>query len=202
MTTLQWRKRRLSYLYRQCKTCHQNVPGDVCPRWRSGTFRRNASFATISSRLAWTTSTPPKTPSVTPGPWARRSSLLQWLRLCHLWDDHLGMWTAPRRMNSHLVVWTTANVCEPPLSYVNRLYGTWTIIKIRKALVQRVNRHWSMLPKGGKGSLMSPPWSEISGLSFDSTLLSPLFFFCPVLLLSCLFFCLFSACWSILLNVL
>ena len=43
------------------------------------------------------------------------------------------------------------------------------------------------------------PLSGISGLSFDSTLLSPILFFCLVLLifLSYLFF---SACWSILLN--
>ena len=37
-------------------------------------------------------------------------------------------------------------------------------------------------PKGGQGCLMSPPLSGISGLSFDSTLLSPLLFFCLVLL--------------------
>ena len=46
--------------------------------------------------------------------------------------------------------------------------------------------------KEGRGSLMSSPLSGISGLSFDSTLLSPLLFFCLVLLvfLSYLFFCL------------
>ena len=37
-------------------------------------------------------------------------------------------------------------------------------------------------PKGGRGCLMSPPLSGISGLSFDSALLSPLLFFCLVLL--------------------
>ena len=37
--------------------------------------------------------------------------------------------------------------------------------------------------KEGRGSLMSSPLSGISGLSFDSTLLSPLLFFCLVLLL-------------------
>ena len=37
-------------------------------------------------------------------------------------------------------------------------------------------------PKGGRGCLMSSPLSGISGLSFDSTLLSPLLFFCLVLL--------------------
>ena len=44
------------------------------------------------------------------------------------------------------------------------------------------------------------PLSGISGLSFDSTSLSPLLFFCQVLLLllSYLFFS--SACWPILLN--
>ena len=51
---------------------------------------------------------------------------------------------------------------------------------------------WCFLPP-------PPPISRISGLSFDSTLLSPLSFFCWVLLLflSCL---LFSACWPILLT--
>ena len=38
-------------------------------------------------------------------------------------------------------------------------------------------------PKGGWGCLMAPPLSGISGLSFDSTLLSFLLFFCLVLLL-------------------
>ena len=37
-------------------------------------------------------------------------------------------------------------------------------------------------PKGSWGWLMSPPVSGISGLSFDSTLLSPLLLFCLVLL--------------------
>ena len=46
------------------------------------------------------------------------------------------------------------------------------------------------------------PLSGISGLSSDYTLLSPLLFFCLVLVLflSYLFFFFFSACWSILLN--
>ena len=43
-----------------------------------------------------------------------------------------------------------------------------------------------------------PPLPGISGLSFDSTLLSPLLFFCLVLLLFLSY--LFSACWPILLN--
>ena len=44
-------------------------------------------------------------------------------------------------------------------------------------------------PKGGWGCLMFFPMSGISGLSFDSPFLSPLLFFCLVLLLflSCLF---------------
>ena len=42
------------------------------------------------------------------------------------------------------------------------------------------------------------PLSGISGLSFDSTLFSPLLFFCLVLLLFLSY--LFSACWPILLN--
>ena len=42
------------------------------------------------------------------------------------------------------------------------------------------------------------PLSGISGLSFDSTLLSPLLFFCLVLLLFLSY--LLSACWLILLN--
>ena len=51
-------------------------------------------------------------------------------------------------------------------------------------------------PKGGRGCLISPPLSGISGLSFDSILLSPVLFFFLVLLL----FLSFSTCWSILLN--
>ncbi len=47
-------------------------------------------------------------------------------------------------------------------------------------------RNWTFTdmlpPKGGRGCLMSSPLSGISGLSFDSTLLSPLLFFCLVLL--------------------
>ena len=47
----------------------------------------------------------------------------------------------------------------------------------------------SWLPqKGGRGCLMSFPPPGISGLSFDSTLLSPLLFFCLVLLPFCLIF--------------
>ena len=42
-------------------------------------------------------------------------------------------------------------------------------------------------PKGGRGCLMSPHLSGISGLSFDPTLLSPLLFFCRVLLLFLLY---------------
>ena len=47
------------------------------------------------------------------------------------------------------------------------------------------------VPKGTPGMSDVSPLSEISGLSFDSTLLSPLMFFCLVLLLflSYLFFC-------------
>ena len=52
--------------------------------------------------------------------------------------------------------------------------------------------------KGRPGMSDVSPLSGISGLSFDFTLLSPLLFFCLILLL-----CLsdpFSACWSVLLN--
>ena len=45
------------------------------------------------------------------------------------------------------------------------------------------------------------PLSGISGLSFDSTLLSPLLFFCLVLLLVLPYLFFFPACWSILLNI-
>ena len=62
-------------------------------------------------------------------------------------------------------------------------------------------------PKEGRGYPMSPP-SGISGLSLDSTLLSPLFFFfysfiffiCLFLLLFLSYVVVFSAYWSILLN--
>ena len=53
-------------------------------------------------------------------------------------------------------------------------------------------------PEGRPGMSDVSPLSGISGLSFDSTLLSSLLFFCLVLLLFLSY--LFSACWSILLN--
>ena len=53
-------------------------------------------------------------------------------------------------------------------------------------------------PEGRQGMFDVSPLSGISGLSFDSTLLSPLLFFCLVLLLFLSY--LFSACWSTLLN--
>ena len=53
-------------------------------------------------------------------------------------------------------------------------------------------------PEGRPGMSVVSPLSEISGLSFDSTLLSPLLFFCRDLLLSQSYQ--FSACWPILLT--
>ena len=53
-------------------------------------------------------------------------------------------------------------------------------------------------PEGRPGMAVVSPLSEISGLSFDSTLLFPLLFLCLVLLLFRSY--LFSACWPILLN--
>ena len=54
-------------------------------------------------------------------------------------------------------------------------------------------------PEGRPGISDVSPLSGISGLSFDSTLLSPLWLFCLVLLLF-LSYLFFPACWSILLN--
>ena len=53
-------------------------------------------------------------------------------------------------------------------------------------------------PEGKSGMSDVSPLSGISGLSFDSTLLSPVLFFCLVLFLFLTY--LLSACWSILLN--
>ena len=53
-------------------------------------------------------------------------------------------------------------------------------------------------PEGRPGMSDDSPLSAISGLSFDSTLLSPLLFFCRDLLLSQSYQ--FSACWPILLT--
>ena len=58
--------------------------------------------------------------------------------------------------------------------------------------------HLPQRPKGRPGMSDVSPLSGISGLSFDFTLLSPLLFFCLVLLLFMSY--LFSASWSILLN--
>ena len=51
-------------------------------------------------------------------------------------------------------------------------------------------------------SLFPPPASPsgVSGLSFDSTLLSPVLFFCLILLLFLSYLLFFSACWPFLLN--
>ena len=53
-------------------------------------------------------------------------------------------------------------------------------------------------PEGRPGMSDVSPLSGISGLSFDSTLLSPVLFFCLVLFLFLTYF--LSTCWSILLN--
>ena len=83
-----------------------------------------------------------------------------------------------------LAVWVLARGCI--------LYGSLTMV------IQLHFLHSFSLPSPEERPGMSDvsPLLGISGLSFDSTLLSPLLFFCLVLLL----FCLFSACWSILLN--
>ena len=47
-----------------------------------------------------------------------------------------------------------------------------------------VELHQQKSPEGRPGMYDVPPLSEISGLSFDSSFLSPLSFFCQVLLLS------------------
>ena len=60
------------------------------------------------------------------------------------------------------------------------------------------NTRLPVTPKGRPGMSDVSPLSGISGLSFDSTLLFPLLFFCLVLLIFLSY--LFSACWFILLN--
>ena len=68
----------------------------------------------------------------------------------------------------------------------------WIYLQCQK----RVSYYCSEHPKGRPGMSDVSPLSGISGLSFDSTLLSPLLFFCLVLLP----FLSFSASWPFLLN--
>ena len=75
------------------------------------------------------------------------------------------------------------------------VYNQMTLLK--RWFVQE-GKSFCNTPKGRLGMSNVSPWSGIAGLSFDSTLLSPVLFFCLVLLLFLLVFS--SAIWPILLN--
>lgn len=54
----------VTYACRHAEGKKTNVVGDLCPGWRSGTFRTSI-FATITTKIAWTTPTLPRTSSAT-----------------------------------------------------------------------------------------------------------------------------------------
>ena len=94
-------------------------------------------------------------------------------------------------------IWFVNDTCPLLISLCQHACQIW-FVNDTCALLISLCWHACQIPlKGGRGCLMSSPLSGISGLSFDSTLLSPLLFFCLVLLLF-LSYLFFYACWSIL----